>query len=143
MDEAPARAAPSGGDILRRLCESYAVFRDCRPLAIGIHKTLRAALPELDAAGLRQALHRHTGSTRYLKAIATGEERFDLAGAVVGLITDEQKQQATEALRERFKKGAERRREQQREAERQAREAARTQQHQAKLEQLARKFNTR
>jgi len=49
----------------------------------------------------------HTSSARYLKALTNGEIRFDLDGNVAGTVTAEQKQQALDTLRERFRKGAE------------------------------------
>ena len=144
MNETSPPAAPaSGAETLKLLCERYAVFRDNKPLAIGIHKAVKAALPELDAGALRHALHRHTASTRYLKAVATGEDRFDLDGAVAGAITEEQKQVAADSLRERFKKGAERRRVEQLAEKKKVEEAARDKERQAKLAQLALKFNKR
>ena len=50
----------------------------------------------------------HTASARYLKALTNGETRFDLDGNAAGAVTPEQKQQALDTLRERFKKGADR-----------------------------------
>lgn len=117
---------------LETLSESYAVFRDCLPLAIGIHKAIAERKPEIDKAQLRNALRLHTASTRYLKALSQAKERFDLDGKLAGEVTAEQRQQATDDLRERFRKGAERRR-----AEQEAQER------QEKLLKLAEKFNAR
>jgi ProP effector len=108
------------------------VFRDYQPLAIGIHKSLVERFPDLDKGQVRTALHFHTGTTRYLKAIVEGAPRFDFDGNPSGVVTAEQQSQAAATLRERFKRGAERRR-----AEQEAR------QHQEKLEKLAQKFNPR
>ncbi len=144
----PALATPGGpevstGDTLKQLGETYAVIREARPLAIGIHKVLLERQPELGGAAVRTAMRRHTSSTRYLKAVATGDDRYDLDGQPAGKITDEQKQQATEALRERFKKGAERKREEVKAKQEQERAAARERQHQEKLQALAAKFQKR
>lgn len=139
----PQPAAASGADVLKLLAGRYAVFRDALPLAIGIHKTVLAAAPELDAGAVRAALRRHTASTRYLKAVATGTQRHGLDGQPAGEVTDEQKQQAAETLRERFKKGAERKREEARVKQEQERAAARERQHQEKLAALANKFARR
>lgn len=95
--------------LLDTLSTNYAVFRDCQPLALGIHKTVKERMPELDAAQLRSAMKIHTASTRYLKALVVGKERFDLDGNSSGEVTDEQREVASTALRERFKKAAERR----------------------------------
>ncbi len=129
--------------LLARLYAEFPVFRDYRPLAIGIHKSLMERIPELDKGQMRTALHAHTAMTRYLKVIVAGASRFDLDGNVSGEVTAEQQALAVATLRERFKKGAERRKAeleaQQREEK--AREEAR--QRQEKLEKLAQKFNPR
>ncbi|MBK6744332.1 MAG: ProQ/FinO family protein [Hydrogenophilales bacterium] len=118
--------------LLDTLATTFAVFRDGRPLALGIHKTLRERMPELSQDQIRRALRIHTGSTRYLKALSHAEERFDLDGNPAGTVTPEQREQAGNQLKERFQKAAERRKE-----EEQAK------QHQANLLKLADKFNTR
>jgi ProP effector len=81
---------------------------------------------------VRTALHFHTGTTRYLKAVVEGAPRCDLDGNATSAVTAEQQAQVATTLRERFKKGAERRK-----AEQEAR------QRQEKLEQLAQKFSPR
>ncbi|AOW14861.1 ProQ/FinO family protein [Hydrogenophaga crassostreae] len=54
------------------------------PLKRGIFQDLLAAQPEaLDKAGLKAALALHTRSTRYLTAVASGQQRHDLAGLPV------------------------------------------------------------
>lgn len=149
-DTAAAPSAPSesaaiapAGDVLKLLCERFTPFRDAKPLAIGIHKRVMQLMPELDAGKLRAAMRRHTGSTRYLKAVATGDDRYGLDGELDGKITEEQKQQAAEALRERFKKGAERRREETKAKQEQERAVAREKERLEKLQQLAQKFAKR
>lgn len=113
-----------------KLCAEFTVFRDYQPLAIGIHKAIMERIPEFDKAQVRNALHGHTGSTRYLKSLVEGACRLDLDGNSVGMVTEVQQEQAAGALRERFKKGAEKCR-----AERVE------QQHQEKLLKLAEKYN--
>lgn len=132
------RTAPRNAT-LQALTTSYSVFAEGRPLAIGIHKAIQARQPELDGRALRLALRLHTSSTRYLKAVANGSQRFDLEGNPAGEITAEQKAQALDALKERFRVGAERKRE----AERARLEAEKTAHQRQKLEQLAAKFNAR
>lgn len=122
--------------VLELLGSSFKVIQDCLPLAIGTHKVIKERMPELDGKQLRSALKNHTASTRYLKALLQGDKRFDLDGNPSGEITEEQRQQASEALRERFKKKAE-----QHKAEQLA--AKQAQQHQEKLAQLAQKFSSR
>jgi ProP effector len=104
--EAPKQPTPRNPvpDMLRN---SFKVFAEYRPLALGIHKTIRERLPEINAQQLRNALRMHTASTRYLKALTQGDTRYDLDGAPAGEITAEQRQQASETLRDRFKKKAE------------------------------------
>lgn len=140
---AQAPAAIPGVDVTKLLNERYAVFRDAQPLAIGIHKAVMKALPEVDGGRVRAALRRHVGSTRYLKAVANGDDRFDLDGQPAGKITDEQKKQAVDALRERFKKGADRRRSEIQAQQEKERADAREKQRLEKLQQLASKFNAR
>lgn len=130
--EATKQTAPRNPvpDTLRT---SFKVFAEHRPLALGIHKTIKERLPEIDAQQLRSALRMHTASTRYLKSLAQGGSRFDLDGMPAGEVTAEQQQQATDALRERFKKKAEQHRQEQL-AQQQEK------QRQEKLQKLAEKF---
>lgn len=118
--------------VLDTLAASFKAFRDCLPLAIGIHKVIKERLPDIDPQQLRSAMKMHTASTRYLKALSTAKNRFDLDGASVGEVTGAQRQDALDTLRERFKRIAERKK-----AEQQA------QQHQENLLKLAEKFNSR
>lgn len=122
----------SRNSILSELIAAYAVFRDARPLAIGVHKLIMAAHPEIDKGALRKTLRRHTESTKYLKSVAAGGVRFGLDGLPAGDITLEQKRQANEALKDRFRKQAEQRL-----------DAQKVQQHQAKLQLLVDKFKQR
>jgi ProP effector len=118
--------------LLATLSASFKVFRDCLPLAIGIHKAIKARSPEMDPQQLKVAMRMHTASTRYLKVLSQADTRFDLDDAPAGEVTAEQRQQALDTLRDRFKKQADRHK---------AEELAK--QHQEKLQQLAAKFNTR
>lgn len=129
--------------LLDTLSTNYPVFREYQPLALGIHKTVKERMPEVEAAELRSAMKIHTASTRYLKALVTGKSRFDLDGQVAGEVTEEQREVASTALRERFKKAAERRK-----AEELAKKAALKEQEalekrSEKLAQLAARFNSR
>lgn len=122
--------------LLKDFQEKFVVFRDCKPLAIGIDKQLLAKLPDLNRKALRMALGIHTNSLRYLKCMAKATERFDLEGNPAGEVTEAQRSHASEILRERFKKDAEQRR-----AQREAEEAERRRAE--KLQQLAAKFSKR
>jgi len=93
-------------------------------------------IPGINPQQLRLAMRMHTASARYLKALTNGETRFDLDGNAAGPVTAEQKRQALNTLRERFRKGAE---------QHKARLLAQQQeqQRQEKLLKLAEKFNAR
>lgn len=120
---------PPRDPVLARLVATYPVFQDIQPLAIGIHKAIIAAHPDIDKAALRQTLQRHTASTRYLKAVAAGGSRFGLDGVPTGDVTPEQQKQANQDIKDRFRKQAEQRREQ-----------LKAEEHQVKLQQLVDKF---
>lgn len=129
--------------LVETLRANFEVFRDCRPLALGIHKIIMERMPQVEAAQLRLAMRIHTSSTRYLKTLLTGKERFNLDAEPMGEISEEQREIARTTLRERFEKSSQRRR-----AEANARLAARReqealQQHQKKLAQLAAHFSRR
>jgi ProP effector len=118
--------------VLETLSSKFPVFHDYKPLAIGIHKAIRLQLPELSEGALRVALKSYTASTKYLKAVANGTQRFDLGGNPAGEITAEQRQLALQTIKERFRKAAERKK-----------AAQENQERQEKLLKLAEKFNQR
>lgn len=122
----------SRDSVLAQLIAAYPVIRDAKPLAIGIHKAIMAAHPDIDKNALRKTLQRLTASTKYLKAVAAGGVRFGLDGVPLGDITPEQQLQANQDLKDRFRKQAEQRR-----------ELMKAQEHQAKLDQLVDKFKPR
>ncbi|MDX9994452.1 MAG: ProQ/FinO family protein [Rhodocyclaceae bacterium] len=125
----PPRPPRQPDPVLATLASSFAVFRAGQPLAIGIHKAIRERLPDIGEAALRASLKAYTASTKYLKAIANSQQRFDLDGQPAGEVTAEQRQQAQDTLKERFRKAAERK---------QAEQAAK--ERQEKLQKLAEKF---
>lgn len=120
---------PSHDPVLAQLIAAYSVFRDAQPLAIGIHKAIMAAHPEIDIGALRIVLKRHTSSTKYLKSVASGRARYGLDGLPAGEITWEQQAQASQTIKGRFRKQAEQRR-----------EALKAQEHQARLQLLVNRF---
>lgn len=88
---APRPAAPTH-PVLVQLAALYpAVFgAEAVPLKRGIFHDLMAAHPEvLDKDGLKQALSLYTRSTRYLTAVASGQQRHDLAGQPVEAVAPE------------------------------------------------------
>jgi ProP effector len=134
----PVSPAHNARSLLKLLQTDFPVFRDCLPLAIGIDKQLLARRPDLDRKVLRIALGIHTNSLRYIKTMAkaTTTSRFDLDGKPTDEVTDTHRQHATETLRERSKKDADRRK-----AEREAEVAATAErQRTEKLGQLVAKF---
>lgn len=128
-----------GNALLGQLQAEFPVFRDCKPLAIGIHKQLMERKPDLDKNKVRVALHGHTASTRYLKALTEGASRLDLDGQPSGEVTAEQQDVAVKTLRDRIKLVKERQKAE--EAQRKANEEAAIRQ--AKLQQLAERFGKR
>jgi len=119
-------------EVLTTLTTTFKAFGECQPLAIGIHKAIKERLTGIDPEQLRVALRIHTASTRYLKALSQSKFRFDLDGMPLGEVTEEQRRQAMDLLKERFKKQADRHK---------AAELAKLQQE--KLRLLAEKFNSR
>lgn len=105
------KASGRRNHLLDQLMQQYPVFREVKPLAIGIHKTLQALQPDLEKAAVRAAMKAHTHSTRYLKGLVDGASRYDLAGNTDGNVTAEQQEQAVAILKDRIRKATERRRE--------------------------------
>lgn len=140
----PATTKSSSHNVLlETLSAQFDVIRQARPLALGIHKTIIERLPEIDTTQLRLAMKIHTASTRYLKALLTTRERFDLDGKPNGEVSDEQREIANIALRERFRKAADRRNAEQLASKEAQRQHEARQKHQEKLAQLAARFNSR
>lgn len=132
-----AQQKPSPRGLIKQLQDTYAVFRDFQPLAIGIDKQIIAAMPDVDRKTLRIALGIHTGSNPYLKRLKEAQKRYGLDGAEGGEVSEEHRTHAKNLLEERRKKAIESRKailaaEQAAEAERRRAE---------KLEQLAAKFS--
>lgn len=119
--------------LLKDLQTRFDVFKNFSPLAIGIDKQVFAQISDVSKKSLRLAMRSHTISTRYLKEMEKGSVRYNLDGSTAGEVTDENRQHASELLRERFKKQAEQRRA----AEAAAKADERKQQ---KLQQLTEKF---
>lgn len=132
METSSSRPPRTPHPVLATLMASFAVFRDGLPLAIGIHKAIKERLPDISEGALRMTLKSYTASTKYLKAVANGTQRFDLDGHPAGDITVEQRDLALATIKERFRKAAEQKRNEQAARERQE-----------KLQQLAEKFNHR
>lgn len=90
---APARAPkPNVMPVLEQLAKLYphlfgAVFR---PMKRGIFQELLTAHPDtFERETLKEALSVHTRSTRYLSAVASGQQRHDLQGQAVEAMAPE------------------------------------------------------
>ena len=138
MTAGPSKRS-SRNALLDTLCATFPVFQECRPLSLGIHKTICERMPDVKPADLRLAMRVHTASTRYLKALAAGTARYDLDGQPAGEVTEEQRTVASEGLKSRFAKAAERRKADEQARKAQEADAAR----QEKLNQLAARFSKR
>lgn len=126
--------------LLKTLQETFPVFRDYSALAIGVDKLLLTQQPDLERKVLRLALGMHTNSARYLKTMEKARHRVDLAGNIVAEVPEEHRKHASEVIRERFKKDAERRKAL-REAEALEKQRAAIENQRAeKLSQLVEKF---
>lgn len=69
----------------------YDVFKLFRPLALGIHEALIAELPQFDPQLVSRMLANHCRKQRYVKSLARGGKRFDLALKPVGVVSAEEK----------------------------------------------------
>ncbi|MBK9952910.1 MAG: hypothetical protein IPP10_15790 [Candidatus Competibacteraceae bacterium] len=88
--------------LLADLRERFPVLADFRPPKIRIHLDVRAAL-EGSGPSIRiaRAMHCHANHGLYLKALAKGGPRYNLAGEVDGEVTEEQRRHAIQQLKER------------------------------------------
>lgn len=69
----------------------YDVFKQFRPLALGIHETLIAELPQFEPQLVSRMLANHCRRQRYVKSLARGGKRFDLMLKPVGVVSAEEK----------------------------------------------------
>lgn len=82
--------------------ELHRRFPDCfagrgarkRALALGIFREVRAAASDLQPKLLRLAISSFVGGPSYLRSVTLGAPRIDLAGRVVGRVTDREAQYA-------------------------------------------------
>lgn len=146
---ADAPAAPKAAEkadpreILRQLQHSSPAFRDCKPLALGIDKAVQARFPKLERKLVRSAMRLHVTSTRYLKAMEKGGQRFDLDGNADGEVSEEHRSHAAQTLKERFAAVAKRKREQEKENRERERAAQAEERKTERLQQLVGKFSKR
>ncbi|MGZ8250395.1 ProQ/FINO family protein [Methylomagnum sp.] len=76
----------------------YPVFAEGKPLAIGMREELTKRHPDIEPRLLRSALLKHCKRPRYLKALATEPNRYDLDGNPAGVVTEEQRDKAANDL---------------------------------------------
>ena len=83
--------------LIERFPQCFVLARDRkRPLKIGIHRDLIAAIPEVSPKRLRAALGWYAGSWAYLKNMTAGAARIDLNGQSAGEVTAEEAAAAAE-----------------------------------------------
>jgi sRNA-binding protein len=80
--------------IAEHVYNKFEVFRQFRPLALGIHEHLIAALPQFDSVLISRVVANHCRKPRYIKSLARGGKRFDLAGKPDGEVKAEEKKAA-------------------------------------------------
>ncbi|BEV70578.1 ProQ/FINO family protein [Paludibacterium sp. THUN1379] len=80
--------------IAEHVYNKFEVFRQFRPLALGIHESLIAALPQFDPVLIARVVANHCRKPRYIKSVARGGKRFDLAGKPSGEVKPEEKKAA-------------------------------------------------
>lgn len=122
--------------LLKQIRESFPVFQEGKPLAIGIDKQLHAQMSGVNKKTLRIALSLHTSTVQYLKSMEKATTRFNLDGTAAGDVDDAHRKHASDMLRERFKKVKE-----QKKAQQEAEKAELL--HAEKLRQLSEKFSPR
>jgi ProP effector len=79
-------------DPIAHLCGVFSAvfpaFAKNLPLKIGVHRDIKAAMPELSMTWIRRALGAHTRDPGYRQGLVPGRERFDLEGKPAGLVTE-------------------------------------------------------
>jgi sRNA-binding protein len=76
----------------------YAVFKQFKPLAIGIHETLETVLKQHEPQLIHRVLSNHCRKPRYMKSVANGSKRFSLDNKPVSDLTPEEKLSAQKQL---------------------------------------------
>jgi len=106
-----ARPPRKPSPVLERLFELYPRMFGARflPLKLGVYQELLAAHPdEFKKEDLKLAMSQHARSTRYLEAVAAGEQRHDLQGRPVEPVAPEHVHHAVlEVFRRRQARGRE------------------------------------
>jgi ProP effector len=153
MDTSPPSSPPSSPAapnpvqaaraLLNEIQERFPVFRECKPLAIGIDKQVIAQMPEVNRKSLRIALSLHTKSLRYQKAMEKATSRFNLDGTPAGDIDEAHRQRASEIVRERIKQSIDQKKARAKAEKVKAEEEKAERRRAEKLQQLTEKFSPR
>ena len=89
-------------DIIATLVEQFpacfSLDRYRKPLKVGIHDEVLAALPDVPAKQVGLALTIYTSSRRYLLCIREGADRVGLGGEVTGRVTADEAENAKQRL---------------------------------------------
>lgn len=102
--EGPATPSMTPAECGHRLSQLWpALFAGgAKPIKLRIQKDIQARSPGAFTRPVLSAfLHRHTGSTSYLLALAKGGPRFDLDGVADGEVSDEHRKAAADELARR------------------------------------------
>jgi len=144
-ETAPAATQPlhDPRELLLKLQEISPTFRDCKPVALRIDKSVMALFPDIDRKVIRSAMRLHTTSTRYLKALQRETHRYDLEGNPCEEIAQEHREHAAQTLKTRFTEAARRKREKEKEEAQRQRETVAEQRRADKLQQLVGRFSKR
>lgn len=84
--------------IADHLYGKYPVFKQFKPLALGIDQDLIAQLPQYDSTLILRVLTNHCRRIRYLKALAKGGKRFDLNNRPKGEVSTEEQALAAQHI---------------------------------------------
>lgn len=127
--------------LLAMLQAASVTFRDYKPVALRIDKTVGERFPEVDRKVVRAAMRIHTNSTRYLKSMEKATHRYDLDGNENGEVSEEHRGHAAQTLKERFAESARKKREKQKQDELRQREEEAERRKAEKLQQLVGRFS--
>lgn len=78
--------------------QGYAVLRQFKPLAIGVHEVLISELPQFDPVVVQRVIQRHCSTARYLKAMQREGFRYHLTGKRAAELTDLERDDAKRRL---------------------------------------------
>lgn len=91
-------AASRTEELLEDMEEQFPPIRDFLPLASGIEDELERHYSEDSSWRVIAALKRHVAKPAYLRAILRYQQRFDLAGAPKGEVTEDERLHARDQL---------------------------------------------